>query len=70
MTRPVEVLLHHMPTVERRAENEWVRMFARSILKQARNRFWRPSPKQRAIMERLVAELFNETDELEVREEI
>ena len=70
MTRPVDVLLHHMPTVERRAENEWVRTFAKSIQKQARNPFWRPSPKQRVIMERQVAGIFNETDEPEVLEEI
>lgn len=62
MTRPVEVLLHHMPGVVAQAENEWAANFARSIIRQARRPSWRPSPKQEAIMQRLVSELFTASD--------
>lgn len=59
----IERLLHHMPTVAALAENEWAKTFATSILRQSRRRGWRPSPKQEAMMRRLVADLFAGTDE-------
>jgi hypothetical protein len=62
MSRPVEVLLHHMPTVAAKAQNEWAANFARSVIRQARRSTWRPSPKQIGIMNRLVAELFQKDD--------
>ena len=58
MTVCVERLLHHMPTIARRAENDWAGNFARSIIRQSKRRNWKPSPKQLSIMSRLVGELF------------
>lgn len=68
MSRPIEVLLHHMPTIADRAENAWARDFSRSILRQSKRRHWNPSPKQREIMDRLVNELFGQEEELIVIE--
>ena len=53
-----ERLLHHMPAVASNAENEWAVNFARSIIRQARRRRWRPSEKQLNIMRSLVSDLF------------
>lgn len=61
MSRPVEVLLHHMRSTAS-SHVEWEADFARSVLKQSRRRSWNPSPKQAAIMDRLVDDLFNEND--------
>ena len=69
MSRPVEVLLHHMRSTAS-SQVEWEADFARSVLRQAKRPGWKPSAKQLTIMERLVSEMFNETDELEVLEEI
>lgn len=55
MTRPLDVLLHHMKASAASA-NVWEAGFARSILQQSRRRSWRPSEKQIAIMDRLVSE--------------
>ena len=60
--RPLEVLLHHIPGVIASAENEWTRGFAKSVLRQSRNPNWKPSPKQDAIMQRMVAETLREND--------
>ena len=60
--RPIEVLLHHMPSVAGRAENEWAQGFAKSVLRQSRRARWQPSPKQLGIMQRLVSELLREED--------
>ena len=67
MSRPVDVLVYHMRAYAD-SRSAFEAGFARSMLKQSRRRNWRPSPKQRALMERLVAELFNEADEMEVLE--
>ncbi len=67
-SRPIEVLLHHFPTIVDRSDDEWTRNFARSILRQARNPRWRPSEKQLEIMQRLVADLLRMTDGFEVLE--
>jgi hypothetical protein len=69
MTRPFEVLLFHMRGLTS-SSNEWQSGFARSVLKQARRPNWRPTEKQIAIMDKMVAELFRETDDaFEVIEE-
>ncbi|SLN20097.1 hypothetical protein ROJ8625_00714 [Roseivivax jejudonensis] len=67
--RNIEELLFQMPTVQRRASDEWARTFAASIMKQSRRRNWRPSEKQEAIMRRLVSEIFGEPEDLVVIEE-
>lgn len=66
--RTVEELLFHMPTVARRSQNDWASNFARSIIKQSKRRNWRPSSKQTGIMRRLVGELFQEIEDIEVIE--
>ena len=63
-TRPVEILLFHMPTVADRADDPWARDFAWSVLRQSKRPRWRPSKKQEAIMQSLVADLFHETEVL------
>ncbi|SFC77830.1 hypothetical protein [Tropicimonas isoalkanivorans] len=63
MTRPVEELLFHWPAVVRTASKGWPADFARSIASQSRRRNWRPSPKQRDLMQRMVSELFTNTGE-------
>lgn len=54
----VERLLHYMPTCAEKAQNEWARSFAADMAKRANWRKWRPSPKQVAVMRRMVADLF------------
>lgn len=56
--RSVEELLHHMPAVHHAADSSWAKGFAASIVKQSRRRNWNPSPKQVALMRRLVSDLF------------
>ena len=69
----VERLLFHMPTVAARAQNEWARGFAQSIVRQSRRRGWHPSLKQLSVMRELVADLFlhcgNEGGEIELIED-
>ncbi|MGR3515373.1 MAG: hypothetical protein ACU0GG_21625 [Paracoccaceae bacterium] len=67
MSRTLEVLLHHM-RITAATGTPWEAGFARSVIKQSRKPSWRPSKKQRAVMERLVSEALNE-DELEVIED-
>ncbi|RIA00039.1 hypothetical protein ACN9JG_00095 [Cereibacter azotoformans] len=56
-----ELLTFRWPLVMRRVMagscDEWLRGFVRSIAKHSKRRTWRPSPKQEALMRRLVAEL-------------
>ncbi|MEO9827506.1 MAG: hypothetical protein ABJF50_24135 [Paracoccaceae bacterium] len=59
MSRPLEVLLHHMRGFAS-SPDKWEADFARSIQRQAKDPKWRPSQKQKAIMDRMVAELFDE----------
>ena len=67
MTRPIEVLIHHMRGVAG-SRNAWEAGFARSILRHSKRRNWRPTPAQDAIMNRLAGELFNE-DNFDVLED-
>ena len=62
--RDIDELLHHMPAVARDADNTWAANFARSILGQAKRPGWTPSPKQEALMQGLVSELFTHTDDI------
>ncbi|AUH34647.1 hypothetical protein [Paracoccus tegillarcae] len=61
--RPVDELLWSWPTVCRMATNEWAKGFARSIASQSRRRNWTPSPKQHALMNSMVNELYRDTGE-------
>jgi len=54
----VERLLFHMPAVAASAENDFVRGFSASIIKQARRKGWWPSKKQLPLMRSLVSDLF------------
>lgn len=69
MNRPLDLLLYDMPKIIASGKSEWARTFAKSILGQAKRPGWKPSTKQRAIMENLIDEHFGITDELEVIEE-
>lgn len=61
MTRPLDVLIHHM-RASAGSSNAWESGFAKSILKQARKPWWHPSPKQKAIMQRIVSDAFDGGD--------
>ncbi|SHK35963.1 hypothetical protein SAMN05444000_12647 [Shimia gijangensis] len=56
----IERLVYYMPSIAARAENDWSRSFAQSIVKQCRRRNWRPSPKQLSVMRGLVTDLFTQ----------
>lgn len=56
--RPVDELLWSWPTVCKAATNTWAKNFSMSIMRQSKRRNWKPSPKQHALMNRLVAELY------------
>lgn len=56
--RILDELLFHWPTVVRMAPKGWAHDFALSIAQQSRRRGWKPSEKQAALMQRLVADLF------------
>lgn len=68
----IERLVYYMPSIVERAENDWSRSFAQSIVKQCRRRNWRPSPKQLSVMRGLVSDLFthgsNEGGDIDVIE--
>lgn len=68
MSRSLEELIYHMKGLVH-SHNAWEAGFARSILKHSKRASWRPSAKQLAIMQRLVAERFSES-ELELIEVI
>ena len=64
--RSLEEVLSHWPAVTKAAKNKpnpWVQSFVADVAKRRRWRNWHPTPKQLAIMQRLVAELFQEADE-------
>ena len=67
-----EILIIYWPRVLRRVMapdgDEWARGFARSIARQSKRRDWKPSPKQAWIMRRMVQELFETDEELELIE--
>ena len=62
MGRFDHIHLHQMSAVERNATDPWARNFARSIMRQARNPKWEPSPKQRGVMRRLIEDLIRADD--------
>lgn len=73
--RTLEEVLTHWPTVMQAAKNSpnpWVHGFVADIAKRRRWRNWKPTPKQLAIMQRLVTDLFREAgadaDDFEVIE--
>jgi len=67
-----EILTFYWPRVLRRVMapggDKWARGFARSIAHHGKRPAWRPSPKQAAIMRRMVSELFETTEEPELIE--
>ena len=67
-----EILTIYWPRVLRRAMapggDEWARGFARSIAHHGKRPTWRPSTKQAHIMRRMVQELFETDEELELIE--
>ena len=58
MGRSDHLHLHYMAAIARDATDPWARNFAASIMRQARNPKWEPSPKQRGIARRLVEDFF------------
>lgn len=54
----LDEIMWSWPTVCRMARDEWTRGFALSIARQAKRRGWEPSPKQFALMRRIVADLY------------
>ncbi len=56
--RPVDELMWTWPSIIERAPDGWTRDFARSIARQAKRRGWKPSAKQHALMNKLVAEYY------------
>lgn len=60
--RSVDVLLHYMPSLARDGSTPWVRNFAASVARASQRRGWQPSPKQHAVMRRLVSEIFAASD--------
>lgn len=61
--RSLEELLFHMPAAAERAPTAWARDFARAMARLGKRRNWRPSRKQRAAMEALVSQMFDERGE-------
>ena len=56
--RTLDHLLYRWPDVYRTATDPWAKGFAGSVLRQARRPDWRPTPRQEAVMQRMVSELF------------
>lgn len=44
-------------------DNDWTRQFARSVIRQSHTPNWTPSPKQRAMIDRLTTELKQAKDD-------
>jgi len=67
-----EILTLYWPRVLRRVMapggDQWARGFARSIARHGKRPGWKPSPKQAWLMRRMVQELFETDDELELIE--
>lgn len=61
--RSVDELLWSWPTVCKVATNDWAKSFAQSIQRQSRRPNWMPSPKQHVLMNRMVAELYQHSDD-------
>lgn len=57
----IERILHHLPTILRSSESEWVRGFCASVLRQSRKPGWAPSSKQRVLLEGLIQDMFDGT---------
>lgn len=56
--QPIDEILWSWPTVIRVAKDEWTKNFAKSIARQSRRRGWKPSPKQHALMSKIVSDLY------------
>ena len=54
----IERIMWSWPRVNAAARTDWAKGFAASIARQARRRNWQPTPKQAALMRRMVDELF------------
>ena len=54
----LDELVFHWRAVIARADSDWAKSFALSIQKACKRRDWHPSPKQLALMQRMVADLF------------
>lgn len=65
---PVDELLWSWPTVCKSAKDEWARGFALSIAKQSKRPNWAPSPKQHALMQRMVRDLYRDGNDFDVIE--
>ena len=63
MTRSTEELLFHWSAVVQRATNAWAKDFSASIGKQSRRKGWKPTPKQAALMQQMVSDLFQHSDQ-------
>lgn len=63
MIRSTEELLFHWSAVVKQATNAWAKDFAASIAKQSRRRGWNPTPKQAALMQSMVSDLFLHSDQ-------
>lgn len=55
----VDELLWSWPSVCKAAKEEWAKGFTLSIAKHSKRRNWTPTPKQYALMRRLVADLYD-----------
>lgn len=62
MSRSTEELLFHWSAVVQRATNAWAKDFAASISKQSRRKGWKPTPKQAALMQSMVSDLFQHSN--------
>jgi len=60
--QPVEEILWSWPTVMKVAKDEWTRNFAKSIARQSRRRGWKPTPRQHALMSKIVADIYRRDD--------
>jgi hypothetical protein len=56
--RSAQECLYWFPTIAKTATNTWAQSFAHSVMAQSRRRGWKPTPKQLAMMRKLVAEFF------------
>lgn len=65
----VDELLWSWPSVCKAVKDEWAKGFALSIAKHAKRRNWTPTPKQYAMMHRLVADLYETRGDFDLIED-
>lgn len=65
----IDELLWSWPTVIRMASTDWARSFALSIAKHSKRRNWKPTPKQHALMSRMVDEIYRRRDDFSLIED-